>query len=164
MRSLPRKNRGRERFAVLYRVAAFVALGGRCLCNARCIARSPASFGFRRSKLQNTTTTSSHLLFFLLASHIEQSIVFSPEDPIKFKVDRALVGATSFFTELTDGCSLQYVNLVLHKHSSIINGMKKREKCLHLPYVYTYRSSFERTAKSKIWLIPQWGGEANSDP
>ena len=30
--ALPRKNRGRERFAVLYRVAAFVALGCRCLC------------------------------------------------------------------------------------------------------------------------------------
>ena len=72
------KNRGGERLAVLYRVAAFVAFGCRCLCKARCIARSSASFGFQRTKLQNTTTTSSPLRFFLLRSHVEQSIGICP--------------------------------------------------------------------------------------
>ena len=34
VRSLPRKNPGREGFAVLYRVADFIAFGSRCLCRA----------------------------------------------------------------------------------------------------------------------------------
>ena len=39
------KKRGRERFAVLCRVAELVAFGCRCLCKARCNGRSFASFG-----------------------------------------------------------------------------------------------------------------------
>ena len=79
----------------------------------RCIARSSASFGFQRSKrkLQNTTTTS--LRFFLLPSHVEQSIGSSPEDPTKFKSLRKLTKRQSerlhFSQKLpTD---IHYVNL-----------------------------------------------------
>ena len=43
------KNRGRERFAVLYTVV----FGSQCLCKARCIARSSSSFGFQVSKHDN---------------------------------------------------------------------------------------------------------------
>ena len=30
-----------------------------------------------------------------------------------------------------------------------------------VPAPHTFSSSFERTAKSKIWSVRQWGGEAN---
>ena len=71
VRSSPRKNPGRERLAVLYRVTAFVAFGGRCLCSACCIARSFASFGYQH---HNTTITPP--AFF--CCHVEQSIGYSP--------------------------------------------------------------------------------------
>ena len=61
-RSLPRKNPGRERFAVrvLYRVAVFIAFGSRCPCSARCNARSYASFGYQRSKHNNNNNNNNN--------------------------------------------------------------------------------------------------------
>ena len=38
------------------------------------------------------------------------------------------------------------------------------EKNNNVPTPYTFRSSFERSAKSKIWPIRRWGGEDNSNP
>ena len=33
-----------------------------------------------------------------------------------------------------------------------------------VPAPHTFRNSFEQTAKSKIWPIRLWGGEANCNP
>ena len=43
-----------------------------------------------------------------------------------------------------------------------INGMGKKKEGKTAPL--TFRGPFERTAKSKIWPIRQWGGEANDNP
>ena len=126
------KNRGRERFTVLNRVAAFVAFGCRCLCTARCIARSPASFGFRRSKLQNTTTTSPRLLFFCCRATMSNRSVFPQK--ILYKGDKALVGATSIFIPQTLPTDVHYVNLVLR--TLVINRMKKKRK-VPAPLIYS---------------------------
>ena len=89
----------------------------------RYIARSSASFRFQRSKreLQNTATTSP-LRFSLLPSHVAIDRWFPRRSYQirKFKkVDKAPVGATSFFAETTDGSpQILYVNLVLRKQSN----------------------------------------------
>ena len=75
----------------LFRVAAFVAFGCRCLRQGTLHCAVSRFVRFQRSqrKLQNTTTTSP-LRVLLLPSHVEQSIGSSAEVPTKFKSLRRL--------------------------------------------------------------------------
>ena len=111
--ALPRKNRGHQRFAVLYRVAAFVAFGCRCLCQGTlhcAVFRFVRFSAIKKDNLKTQQQRPPLLRFFSLPSHVEQSIGSSPEDPTKFKslrkLTKAPVGGTSFLAEITDGYSL----------------------------------------------------------
>ena len=76
----------------------------------------------------NFKTQQQRPCVLLLPGHVEQSIGSFPEDPTKFKsfkkVDKAPVGATSFFAEITDGYPLQLsvCKFVLRKQSIVLSS------------------------------------------
>ena len=75
--------------------------------------------------------------------------------PISEVVSIHLLRCCPFWTVLP---SLNFNLLIIRDHSL------QNISYIRPPAPHTFRSSLDRTSKSKIWPIFQWGGEANYNP